>query len=108
MDSNTVAIGIGIAVGFAGLGVGIGQGIAVNGALNGVSRQPEAAGRINNMMLLGLVFMELVFLLAFVLGFLLKSNVPAATAGGASAMNTVQSRPVAQNSVSPIAHLINN
>ena len=69
------AIGIGLALGFAGMGVGIGQGIATNGGLNGLARQPEAGGRIQNLMLLGLVFMELVFLLTFVIGFLMLSKI---------------------------------
>ncbi|HWA83660.1 MAG TPA: ATP synthase F0 subunit C [Fimbriimonadaceae bacterium] len=76
-----IAIGIGLAVGIAGLGVGIGQGIAVNGGLNGMSRQPEAAKQINNSMLLGLVFLELVFLLSFVLGFLMMGKITTAPAG---------------------------
>ncbi len=70
-----VALGIGFAVGLAGLGVGIGQGIAVNGGLNGIARQPEAGKQIQGAMLLGLVFMELVFLLSFVLGFLMSGKI---------------------------------
>lgn len=70
-----IAIGIGFAVGLAGLGVGIGQGIAVNGGLNGIARQPEAHKQIQGSMLLGLVFMELVFLLSFVLGFLMSGKI---------------------------------
>lgn len=87
MDAS-VALGIGVALGFAGLGVGIGQGIAVNGALNGVARQPEAANRINNMLLIGLVFMELVFLLSFLVGFLLMGKVPNPSSGGTSMRET--------------------
>lgn len=73
MDS--IAVGIGLAVGIAGLGVGIGQGFAVNGGLNGMARQPEAGKQISNAMLLGLVFLELVFLLTFVLGFLMFGKI---------------------------------
>jgi len=69
------AIGIGIALGFCGLGVGIGQGIATNGGLHGLARQPEAGNRIQTLMLIGLVFMELLFLLTFVFGFLLLGKV---------------------------------
>lgn len=70
-----IALGIGLAVGLAGLGVGIGQGIGVNAALNGIARQPEAKGMIQTAMLIGLVFMELVFLLTFVIGFLLMGKI---------------------------------
>jgi len=73
MDS--IAVGIGLAVGIAGLGVGIGQGLAANGGLNGMARQPEAGKQIANNMLLALVFLELVFLLTFVLGFLLMGKI---------------------------------
>lgn len=93
-----IAIGIGLAVGIAGLGVGIGQGLAANGGLNGMARQPEAAKQINNSMLLALVFLELVFLLSFVLGFLMMGKISTAPAGGASGLHqqATQSR-VAQN-----------
>ena len=94
MDAN-IALGIGIALGFAGLGVGIGQGIAVNAALNGIARQPEAGGQISGQMLLGLVFMELVFILSFVIGFLMLSKIPAPTA--ATAMN--QTKPAVHSDV---------
>lgn len=94
-----IALGIGLAVGIAGLGVGIGQGIATNGGLNGMARQPEAAKQINNSMLLGLVFMELVFLLAFVLGFLMmgKITTEAPAAGGQTGMRMESKNPVASN-----------
>ena len=72
---ESIAIGIGLAVGIAGLGVGIGQGLAANGGLQGMARQPEAGKQINNSMLLALVFLELVFLLTFVLGFLLIGKI---------------------------------
>ncbi len=72
---ENVSLGIGLAVGIAGLGVGIGQGLAANGGLNGMSRQPEAGKQISNAMLLSLVFLELVFLLTFVLGFLMSGKI---------------------------------
>ena len=58
MDSNgLIAIAAGIAV-FTGIGGGIGIGIATSKAAEGVSRQPEAAGPIRNVMLLGAVLAE--------------------------------------------------
>ena len=74
-----LGLGIGFAVGLAGLGVGIGQGIAANGALGGMARQPEASGKIQTGMLIGLAFMELVFLLSFVTALILQGKL---TAGG--------------------------
>jgi F-type H+-transporting ATPase subunit c len=68
-------LGIGLMLGIAALGVGIGQGIAANGALNGMARQPEASGKIQTAMLIALAFMELVFLLTFVVVFILSGKV---------------------------------
>ena len=47
-----------IAAGFAGLGPGIGQGNAAGSAVEGISRQPEAEGKIRGTLLLSLAFME--------------------------------------------------
>ena len=55
--NGLVAIAAGIAV-LTGFGAGIGIGIATSGAAEGVSRQPEAAGAIRNMTLLGAVLAE--------------------------------------------------
>ena len=53
-------LGLGIAIGLpiAALGCGIGQGIAVNGAMQGMARQPEAAGTIQTAMIIGLALIE--------------------------------------------------
>ncbi|BBO24787.1 MAG: ATP synthase F0 subunit C [Armatimonadetes bacterium] len=70
-----LGLGLGFAVGLAALGVGVGQGIATNGAMHGMSRQPEASGKIQTGMLIGLAFMELVFLLTFVITLILQGKV---------------------------------
>jgi F-type H+-transporting ATPase subunit c len=80
MDAN-VAIGIGLALGFGGGGVGIGQGIAVNGAMNGMARQPDLAKYISNQMLIGLIFPELAALLAFAGAIMLMGKVSTPTNG---------------------------
>lgn len=72
-----LGLGLGLAVGIAALGVGIGQGIAANGALSGMARQPEASGRIQTGMLIALAFMELVFLLTFVVALILQGKLGA-------------------------------
>lgn len=77
-----IALGIGIAIGICGLGVGIGQGFAANGGLNAMARQPEIQKPISSSMTLALVFTELVFILAFVIGFLLIGKIPAPAAAG--------------------------
>lgn len=66
-----IAIGAGLAMGLAALGVGIGQGILANGAMNGMSRQPEISGKIAANMILGMAIMETAVVLAFVIGVML-------------------------------------
>ncbi len=70
-------LGLGLAIGIGALGIGIGQGIAANGALSGMARQPEASGKIQTGMLIALAFMELVFLLIFVLALILQGKITA-------------------------------
>ncbi|MBW7927244.1 MAG: ATP synthase F0 subunit C [Fimbriimonadaceae bacterium] len=53
----------GLGIGLAALGVGIGLGMIGNGAMQGMSRQPEAIGKIQVAMLIALAFVELVCLL---------------------------------------------
>ncbi|GKX64942.1 ATP synthase F0 subunit C [Inconstantimicrobium mannanitabidum] len=47
-----IALGAGIAV-LTGFGAGIGLGIATGKAVEGVSRQPEASGKITSTLLIG-------------------------------------------------------
>lgn len=53
--NGLIAIGAGIAM-FTGIGAGIGLGIASSKAAEGVSRNPEASGKI---MTVGLIFATL-------------------------------------------------
>lgn len=57
--------GIGIGIGITGVALALGMiGMA---AMNGMSRQPEAIGKLQTAMLIAMAFVELVFLLtAFV------------------------------------------
>lgn len=43
---------------FTGIGAGIGMGIATGKAVEAIGRQPEAAGKIRTVLLLGLAFAE--------------------------------------------------
>ena len=60
-----VAIGAGIAV-LTGLGAGIGMGIATGKATEAVGRQPEASGKINSLLMLGLALTESTAIYGFV------------------------------------------
>jgi F-type H+-transporting ATPase subunit c len=62
-----IMIGLGIAAGFCG----VGQGIAVNGALNGIARQPEATGKIQLNLIIGLAFIESLVLYTLFIGIVL-------------------------------------
>ena len=48
----------GLAIGLAACGGGIGMGLATAKAAEGISRQPEAEGKIRTSLMLGLVFIE--------------------------------------------------
>ncbi len=69
-----VAIGVGIAV-FTGVGAGIGMGIATSKAADAVARQPEASGKINAMLLIGLAFAETTAIYGFVIAILMMSKI---------------------------------
>lgn len=64
-DIGMIAIGAGIAV-FTGVGAGIGMGIATSKAVDAVSRQPEASGKINSLLILGLALTESTAIYGFV------------------------------------------
>jgi F-type H+-transporting ATPase subunit c len=73
--SAMAALGAGFAVGLAVLGGGLGQGRAAAAALEGISRNPGAAGRIQTPMILGLALIESLVLFAFFIAFLLQGKV---------------------------------
>ncbi len=72
---SALAIGAAIAIGLAVLGGGLGQGRAAAAALEGISRNPGAAPRIQTPMILGLALIESLVLFAFIIAFLLQSKI---------------------------------
>jgi F-type H+-transporting ATPase subunit c len=64
-DIGMIAIGAGLAV-LTGLGAGLGMGIATSKAVEAVARQPEASGKINALLLLGLALTESTAIYGFV------------------------------------------
>jgi F-type H+-transporting ATPase subunit c len=59
---------IGLGVGLAVLGIAIGLGLIGYSAFQGMSRQPEAIGKLQTAMLIAMAFVELVLLLlAFII-----------------------------------------
>jgi F-type H+-transporting ATPase subunit c len=72
MDPKTAAmIAAGFAMGVGAIGPAIGIGNLVGKALEGIARQPEAAGQIQTAMFIGIAFAEAIALYALVVAFLL-------------------------------------
>jgi F-type H+-transporting ATPase subunit c len=70
------ALGAGLAIGLAVLGAGMGQGRAASAALDGISRNPGAADRIQTPFILGMALIESLALFAFAVAFMLWSKLP--------------------------------
>jgi F-type H+-transporting ATPase subunit c len=71
-----LALACGLAVPIAAFGCGLGQGKAAAAALEGIARQPEAAGKIQTVMIIGLALIESLSIYALVVFFLLKGLLP--------------------------------
>ena len=74
-SSSYLALGAGLAIGLAALGGTLGPGRATAAALEGISRNPGAAARIQTPMILGLALIESLVLLAFVVAFILQQKI---------------------------------
>ena len=70
-----VGIGTGLTMGLAVLGGGLAQGMGVRAALEGISRNPQASGRITVPMFAGLAFIESLVILAFIISFMLQGHI---------------------------------
>jgi len=66
------ALGMALAVGLGMIGPGIGIGILVSKALEAIGRNPEASGKIQTTMFIGIVFTEALAIFALVVGFIIK------------------------------------
>lgn len=72
MESVALAwLGSGIAIGVAAMGAGVGMGFMVGKGLEALGRQPEAAGSIQRLMVMGIAFIEALALYALVIAFFL-------------------------------------
>jgi F-type H+-transporting ATPase subunit c len=74
-SGSAAAIGAALAIGLAVLGGGLAQGRAAAAALEGISRNPGAAPRIQTPMILGLALIESLVLFAFIIAFLLTGKI---------------------------------
>ena len=71
-----IAIACGFGIGVAALGTGIGMGNAINGALTGTARNPEAGGKIMTTMIIGLALIESLAIYALLICFLMVFKIP--------------------------------
>jgi F-type H+-transporting ATPase subunit c len=71
-----LALGVALALPLATLGAGIGQGLATSAAVQGIARQPEAGGKIQLVMIIGLAFMESLAIYALLVFFMLQGKLP--------------------------------
>ncbi|MBI4068257.1 ATP synthase F0 subunit C [Candidatus Kaiserbacteria bacterium] len=71
MESAKI-LGMAIAVGLGMIGPGVGIGLVVSKALEAMGRNPEATGKIQAMMFVGVAFTEALAIFALVIGFILK------------------------------------
>ena len=65
------AIGAGLCMGIGAIGPAIGEGNAVGKALEGIARQPEAAGDLRTNMILGCAITETTGIYALLISFLI-------------------------------------
>ena len=70
-----IALAAGLGIGLAALGGSIGQGRAAGAALEGIARNPGAAGQIRGPMILGLALIESLVIYALVVFFLLSGKI---------------------------------
>ena len=73
MDAETIKqLAAALAIGLGALGPGLGIGLLGMGAMQGISRNPEAAGAIQTNMILAIAFAEAIAIYALVVALLLK------------------------------------
>ena len=65
------AIGAGLCMGIGAIGPAIGEGNAVGKALEGMARQPEAAGNLRTNMILGCAITETTGIYSLLIAFLI-------------------------------------
>lgn len=64
-----IGLGAGLAIGLAALGGAFGQGNAARGVYESISRNPNAAGKLNAPFYVGMAFIESLVIFAFVIAF---------------------------------------
>jgi F-type H+-transporting ATPase subunit c len=71
VSSAIIALAVAFVMGVATIGPGLGQGNAAARAMEGIARQPEAAGDIRTTMIIALAFMEALTIYGLLIAFML-------------------------------------
>ena len=66
-----IGLGAGLAIGLGALGGALGQGNAARGVYESISRNPNAAGKLNAPFYVGMAFIESLVIFAFAISYLL-------------------------------------
>lgn len=72
-----LALAVGFGLPLVAAGAAVAQGLATRGALEGISRQPEAAPRIQLTMIIGLALIESLVIYVLLTFFILQAKLPA-------------------------------
>lgn len=70
-----LAIAAGFAIGLAAFGGALGQSRAASAALEGIARNPGAAGKVQTPMIIALALIESLVIYALVIAFLLQGKI---------------------------------
>ena len=71
VGGNALAYGAGLAIAVAAFGGALGQSMAIKAALEGIGRNPSAAGKITTPMIIGLAMIESLVIYALVIALML-------------------------------------
>jgi len=72
MEGNIADVAAGLAIGLGALGPGLGIGILAAKAMEALGRNPEAAGLIQQNMILAIAFAEAIAIYALVVAIIIK------------------------------------
>jgi F-type H+-transporting ATPase subunit c len=73
VDVGTIkSIGAGLTIAIGTIGPGIGIGLIAARAVEAIGRNPEAQGRIQQMMILGIAFTEALAIFALLFAFIIR------------------------------------
>jgi F-type H+-transporting ATPase subunit c len=71
---NYIGLAIGLCMGMVGLGISLGQGKSLSNAVEGISKQPEAAADIRTTLIVGMAIMETMGVLTFVIAIIMAGK----------------------------------